>query len=113
MKKKLADTKVKVKLSDDMPKEVEGQLKEIKENPTQLRETITTALKEMIEQQSLGDHDSEDHITDQETAELVDFIIESLNNLSIKKAGKNDFSLYLMGLTMNQYLQGPTAYARF
>ena len=84
MKKKLADTKVEVKLSGDMHKELEGQLKEMRENPTQLRETITTALKEMIEQQSLGDHGSEFHITGQETAELVDFIIESLNNHSIK-----------------------------
>ena len=94
---------------------MEKQLKEIQENPIQLRDTITAALKEMLKEEAVGDIDSEELMSDNDTAELVDFVIQSLKNHSIKKVGKNNFSFspYLMGLTMKKYLQGPTAYERF
>ena len=108
MKKKLKETKVEVKLSKTMLAVMEKQLKEIQENPIQLRDTITAALKEMLKEEAVGDIDSEELMSDNDTAELVDFVIQSLKNHSIKKVGKNNFSFspYLMGLTMKNISKG-------
>ena len=51
----------------------------------------------------------------QDTTDVVDFIIETLNMHSLKKVGKtnrNCFSPFIMGLTMNQYLKGSNTYAQ-
>ena len=92
-----------------------AEIKALNQNPIPLSGCIITALEEMVEEESMINTDTKKLLTKQDTTELVDFIMETLKNHSIKKAGKNNFSFspYLMGLTMNQYLQGPTAYERF
>ena len=85
MKKKLKETKVEVKLSKTMLAVMEKQLKEIQENPIQLRDTITAALKEMLKEEAVGDIDSEELMSDNDTAELVDFIIESSKIIPLKR----------------------------
>ena len=94
---------------------MEKKFKEAQENPVQLRETIEVALKDMLKKESQEDQNIQDYMSDKDTEELIEFILQSLKNHSIKKAGKGhyQFSPYLMGLAMNQYLQGPTAYERF
>ena len=115
MKKKLEETEVIVKMSDELLEEMDEQLKEIHENSIGLRETVTAALKEMFDEEYAGEHNSEKLLSDKDTVELVEFILETLKNHSIQKFGKNNYSFspYLMGLTMYQYLQGPTAYNIF
>ena len=55
-------------------------------------------LKEMIAEQS----SQTEHVSDDDLAELVDFIVQSLRNHAIKKADKNNFqfSPQMMGLAM-------------
>ena len=115
LKNKIKNAKIVVKMSDETVATLEKKLKEAQEKPTQLRETITEALKEMLNEEGQSDQNIDALLTDKDTTELVDFILLSLKNHSIKKLGKKNYSFspYLMGLTMNQYLQGPKAYDRF
>ena len=98
-------------MSEELVNQLKDQLEAVKENPTSVKDTVSAALKEiMIEENS-----ESAHVSDEDSAKLVDFIVQSLRNHAIKSAGKNTFrfSPHLMGLAMNEFLQGPTAYGRF
>ena len=114
LKKKLVETKIEVKLSSSMYEELQQQLRAVKENPSKLRSDVLAYVKETIANESTGGHDRDSLISDDDTTAIVDFVIEALNNHVIKKVGKNNYSFspYLMGLAMDQHLQGKTTYHR-
>ena len=85
LRKKIKDTEVVVKMSDETVSELKKRLKDAQEKPTQLRETITEALKEMLSEETKSDQNTDALLTDKDTVELVDFIVLSLRNHSIKK----------------------------
>ena len=86
-------------------------MKDIRENPSTSKKIVYAALREMMIEENSGSKLN----FDEDATKLVAAIVQSLRNHAIKSAGKNTFrfSPHLMGLVMNQYLQGPTAYDRF
>ena len=62
----------------------------------------------MINAKVKDGNDSDALLSRQDTQNLIDFIVEAMQNDTIKLVGDNNFrySPYLMGLAMNQYLRG-------
>ena len=86
-------------------------------NKNALGATIESGLLELLteEAEKCGSN-VEVSITKAETKQLIDFIAESMKNHLHKLNGNTNryrYSPYLMGLSMNLYLQsGPAAYER-
>ena len=109
--KKMSDEEVQLEMSDEFVNQLKDKLAAVKEYPSSVKDTASAALKEIMMEENSGSA----HVSDEDSAKLVDFIVQSLRNHAIKSAGKNTFrfSPHLMGLAMNEFLEGPTAYGRF
>jgi hypothetical protein len=81
---------IQAKLLDNLLTEFEMQLREMQEKITQICETRMAVLKEMIEEESSGNHVSNKLLSEKDRMDVVDFIIETLKNHLIKKAGKKN-----------------------
>ena len=97
-------------MSEELVSQLEAQSKYTRENPSTIKDTVSATLRELMTEENLG----KELNFDKDATKLVDFIAKTLRNHAIKSAGKNTFrfSSYLMGLSMNHYLQGPTVCVR-
>ena len=110
MERKIAAAQVELEMSEELVSQLEEQLKAAIDNPRTVEDTFTAVLKEMMIEENPG----HEPISDEDEAKLVDFVVQSLRNHAIKRAGKSkfQFSPYMMGLAMDKFLQGTTAYER-
>ena len=66
---------------------------------------MSAALKEMMTEENCGS----ELVSNEDLTKFVDFIVQTMRNRAIKSAGKKTFrfSPHLMGLAMNEFLNGP------
>ena len=77
-----------------------------KKNPEDVRTSLEECFEEMINAKVKDGTDSDSLLSSKETQNLIGFIVEAMQNHTIKLVGDKNFrySPYLMGLAMNQYL---------
>ena len=95
----MSDEQVQLEMSEELVNQLKDQLEAVKENPSSVKDTVSAALKEIMIEENSGS----DLVSDEDSAKLVDFIVQSLRNHAIKSAGKNTFrfSPHLMGLQLD------------
>ena len=77
-----------------------------KKNPKEVRSSLKQYFEEMINAKVKDGTDSDSLLSSKETQNLIGFIVEAMQNHTIKLVGDKKFrySPYLMGLAINQYL---------
>ncbi|KAL7532996.1 hypothetical protein ACHAXR_004981 [Thalassiosira sp. AJA248-18] len=118
LKKKIKDTTVEKECTDEVFDQFDRALEHAKRNTEKLRGDIKTTLTNMIKDETsrVGTDTNVTDLSEDDTERLADYLIETIQNYSLKKVGKKNrvrFSPYLMGISMAQFLQsGPSSYER-
>ncbi|EJK74435.1 hypothetical protein THAOC_03886, partial [Thalassiosira oceanica] len=112
VKAKLAESLETIEMEEELIDELQEVNDWAKENPSSIEESLEKHLAELTVQQKGTKAKAEEIWSNTETQQLKDFIMMSLNNHVIKHLGKNnyEYSPYLMGLAMDQFVRGKAQY---
>ena len=106
MKRKIKEFEEDAQIQDETLQMMSDALDKCKKNPEDVRSSLEECFEEMINAKVKDGTDSDSLLSSKETQDLIDFIVEAMQNHTIKLVGNKNFrySPYLMGLAMNQYL---------